>query len=115
MYNRSDILKCINSEFCKDCNNSDCNKVHTRDDWKTDLNNDFFVGAIVSEDIVDDCMNVLPPRTMGNNILQMGEPYSHAYDVDKKIDRATWATFARTEKGWVYCGNCFAGSINNIK
>ena len=113
MYKRSDILKCKNSEFCEICKNKDCDKIHTREDWKTDLNNDFFVGAIVDQEIVDECMNVLPPRTMKSGLIQMGEPYSHEYDKSGKL-WATWATFAMTGKGWVFCGNCFAGEVNNI-
>ena len=112
MYERKDILKCMNSEFCSICK-SECEKVHTREDWKTDLNNDFFIGALVDEDIVEDCLNVLPPATMRNDLVQMGEPYSHREDKNGRF-RPTFSTFAKTFKGWVYAGNCFINSTENI-
>lgn len=63
-------------------------------------------GDIVSEDIVDYFLDLLPPRAMGKNYLQVGEPYKHVFDIDGRF-RPTFMTFTRGENGWRYAGNCF--------
>lgn len=65
------------------------------------------VGDIVSEDIVDNFMNMLPPRAMSYGYLQVGEPYNHVYDISRAL-RATYMTFAKCDGHWRYYGNCFA-------
>lgn len=111
MYKREDILTCKGTEFCDICK-SDCNKVHQMSDWKTSLEKNFFIGALVSQDIAEECCNVLPPTTLRGDLLQMGEPYSHEPDASGKY-RATYATFALTSEGWTYAGNCFKGETKN--
>lgn len=64
-------------------------------------------GDIVSEDIVNNFMDIMPPRAMGKNYLQVGEPYNHVFDIDGRM-RPTFMTFCRGENGWRFCGNCFA-------
>ena len=64
-------------------------------------------GDIVSEDIVDNFMNIMPPRTMSYGYLQVGESYSHVYDIDHRL-RPTYMTFAKCDGVWRYYGNCFA-------
>lgn len=63
-------------------------------------------GDIVSEDIVDNFMDMLPPRAMSYGYLQVGEPYSHVYDIDHRL-RPTYMTFAKCDGVWRYYGNCF--------
>lgn len=64
-------------------------------------------GDIVSEDIVDNFMNMLPARAMSYGYLQVGEPYSHVYDIDRRL-RPTFMTFAKCNGAWRFYGNCFA-------
>lgn len=64
-------------------------------------------GDIVSEDIVDNFMDMLPPRAMSYGYLQVGEPFSHVYDIDHRL-RPTYMTFAKCDGQWRYYGNCFA-------
>ncbi len=64
-------------------------------------------GDIVSEDIVDNFMDMLPPRAMSHGYLQAGEPYSYAYDIDRRL-RPTFMTFAKCDGQWRFYGNCFA-------
>lgn len=64
-------------------------------------------GDIVSKDIIDNFVDMLSPRAMGKNYLQVGEPYSHVFDIDGRF-RPTFMTFCRGENGWRYAGNCFA-------
>ena len=54
-------------------------------------------GDIVSEDIVDNFMNMLPPRVMSYGYLQVGEPHSHVYDIDHRL-RPTFMTFAKCKE-----------------
>ena len=64
-------------------------------------------GDIVSEDIVDNFMNILPPRAMSYGYLQVGEPYNHVYDSSRAL-RPIFMTFAKCDGQWRYYGNCFA-------
>ena len=64
-------------------------------------------GDIVSEGIVDNFMDLLPPRAMSYGYLQVGEPYSHVYDTARCL-RPTFMTFAKCNDVWRYYGNCFA-------
>lgn len=65
------------------------------------------VGDVVAEDIVDNFMNMLPPRAMSHGYLQVGEAYSHVYDNSRAL-RPTYMTFAKCDGQWRYYGNCFA-------
>lgn len=47
------------------------------------------IGDIVSEDLVENFMNVLPPRAMSYGDLQMGEPYSHVYESTTDLEEST--------------------------
>jgi len=74
------------------------------------------VGDYVSQEVVDDAMDCLPPASMTSACSQMGEPYSHRQDPDTGRWRATYATFRRVTEGipgrdgiWQYCGHCFRG------
>ena len=64
------------------------------------------VGDVVSEDVVDHFMNIMPPRAMSYGYLQVGEPYSHVYDIDRRL-RPTYMTFAKCDGVWRYYGHCF--------
>lgn len=64
-------------------------------------------GDVVSEDLVDNFMNVLPPRAMSYGYLQVGEPYNHIFDIDGRL-RPAFMTFAKYDGRWRFYGNCFA-------
>ena len=73
----------------------------------------FRPGDIVEEDIVDNLVNSVPPRTLRSDCTQAGEPYSAERDGDGKY-RNTYTTFHRVEGGkWQYDGECFAGENEN--
>ena len=63
-------------------------------------------GDIVSEDIVDNFMDMLPPRAMSYGYLQVGEPFNYVYDIEHRL-RPTYVTFAKCNGQWMYYGNCF--------
>ena len=71
------------------------------------------VGDYVTQEVVDDAMDCLPPACMTSNCAQMGEPYSHRDDPQTGRWRPTFATFKRITDGtaaiWQYCGHCFRG------
>lgn len=68
------------------------------------------VGDLVTEDVVNDLMDCLPPACMRSDCSQLGEPYSHREDPKTGKWRATYATFKRVRNGvWAYCGHCFRG------
>ena len=81
---------------------------------KTVYNRDTFmyfypVGTLVSEEVVDDAINALPPACMRSDCSQLGEPSGIRID-ENGNGRNTYATFKRIAKGiWEYCGDCFRG------
>ena len=90
------------------------NEIKTLDGWyrfsdrtgKESIYDYLHKGDIVSEDIVDNFMDMLPPRAMSYGYLQVGETYSHVYDIDHRL-RPTYMTFAKCDGVWRYYGNCF--------
>ncbi len=77
-------------------------------------------GDYVTQDVVDDAMDCLPPVCMRSDCSQMGEPYSSKYDERSGKWRNTYATFSqipsqrynyvpRENRIWIYHGHCFCG------
>ena len=75
---------------------------------KTSIYDYLKINDLVSEDIINHFQNVLPPRTMTDHCLQMGEPYNYAYDSNHQL-KPTYMTFAKNDGQWKFCGNCVAG------
>lgn len=70
------------------------------------------IGDYVSQAVVDDFMDCMPPACMSSRCSQLGEPYSMRKDPDTGNYRNTYLTFTRIAPGvWMYCGNCFRGEI----
>ena len=68
------------------------------------------IGDYVTQEVVDDAMDCLPPACMRSDCSQMGEPYSMKKDPDTGKWRNVYNTFKRVEKKvWEYCGHCFRG------
>jgi len=89
----------------KECGEYEGRKVFNRDTFMYS----YPVGTLVSEEVVDDAINALPPACMRSDCSQLGEPAAHRID-DNGNARATYATFKRIAKGiWEYCGDCFRG------
>lgn len=68
----------------------------------------------MSQDVVDNAVNCLPPACMRSDCTQLGEPYSHREDPNSGKWRPVFATFKRTTYAgensiWQFCGYCFAG------
>lgn len=67
-------------------------------------------GDWVTQEVVDEYMNALPPACMRSDCSQLGEPYSHREDPESGKFRATYLTFAKVAPGlWEYRGHCFRG------
>ena len=70
------------------------------------------IGDYVTEEVVDDAINCLPPASMTTRCSQMGEPISDRFDPDNHCWRSTYETFTKVaEDIWMYCGDCFRGEI----
>lgn len=72
------------------------------------------IGDYVSQEVVDDAMDCLPPACMRMDCAQLGEPYSHREDPDSGRWRPTFDTFKHIagkypDGIWQYCGHCFQG------
>lgn len=71
-------------------------------------------GDYVTQEVVDDAMDCLPPVSMSARCSQMGEPYSTRLDEKTGKWRNTYATFRKVagewpDGIWEYCGHCFCG------
>ncbi len=74
------------------------------------------IGDYVSQEVVDDAMDCLPPACYCSRCSQMGEPYSHREDPNTGELRPTFATFTKVggewpNNIWEYRGHCFCGEI----
>ena len=85
-------------------------EVYTQDTFSYDKAR---IGDYISQAVVDDAMDCLPPACMTSECAQMGEPYSTRQDPDTGRYRNTYATFRRVTGGrdgiWQFCGHCFQG------
>lgn len=81
------------------------------DDWRRagDFEKAALPGDLVTDEIVENFLNVLPPATNSATLVQCGEPVSHQYDPDTGHWRPTYTTFSQRDGLWYYCGNCFIG------
>ena len=101
-------------------------KVKTLDGWRdSGLNFDeyIFPGDKVTQDIVDEMVNSVPPVTMRLACTQSGEPFSAEPGDDGKM-RNTYSTFHRIEdfmrhggrvwkRIWIFDGYCFRDENKN--
>lgn len=76
-------------------------------------------GDIVGEDVYNYFLDILPPRHLSQTLLQVGEPHSHMMNPKTGKYQATYATFETVGKDdgamfYRYCGNCFAGSTQDM-
>lgn len=71
------------------------------------------VGDIVSDDLVDYFLDVLPPLRWNGGYLQCCEQQCYKYNSSGEL-KPTYITFAKSEIGeWIYHGNCFLGEKSN--
>lgn len=71
-------------------------------------------GDFVTQAVVDNAMDCLPPVCMSARCSQMGEPYSSKLDEKTGEWRSVYATFRKVGGEWPngiweYCGHCFRG------
>lgn len=78
-------------------------KMKTFADWKGDLHDYLQIGDHVDDEMFQHFLNVLPPAYWSDQVLQIGEPYSH---VD---GNSTYPTLRKEKNYWVYTGHCFKG------
>lgn len=75
-------------------------------------------GELVTEDIVDEFVNSVPPVTFRNGIVQAGEAYSTQPDENGAL-KNTYITFTYHDKDsagrslWRFEGYCFVGQTND--
>lgn len=62
------------------------------------------VGDYVDEEMYNHFVNVMPPKMLRSNYVQMGEPYSIS-----KEGRPTYATLEKVNGKWMYRGHCHVG------
>lgn len=69
-------------------------------------------GDAVDEAMVEYGLNVVPPITHYNDLIQVGEPYSDALDETGEY-QPIYSTFGRQGSVWRYLGECFRGRTEN--
>ena len=75
-------------------------------------------GDYVTQEVVDNAMDCMPPASMSARCSQMGEPRSTALDDRTGRYRNLYATFRKVGGKWPhgiweYCGSCFCGETVN--
>ena len=70
----------------------DGKKVYDRESFSYELAK---IGDYVTEEVVDDAINCLPPVSMTARCSQMGEPISGRFDPDNHLRQAGILTAAR--------------------
>lgn len=83
--------------------------IKTMKDWKQSFSDDFKAGDRVDEEIYQYFLNVLPPLTNREKMLQVSEPYGW----DEK-GRSTYTTFTNDGISWIYRGHCIKGGVTHI-
>ena len=71
------------------------------------LNTFLKIGDEVDEEMADYFRDTLPPRTMKPDLIQLGEPYDHYRDENRKL-HGIYATLKRVDGKLSYVGLCFA-------
>lgn len=64
---------------------------YTQEQWTIDGTFEAQVGQVVADDVVAELRDGVPPVTMGDGILQVGEAVNHSY-----TGEALYTTFERT-------------------
>lgn len=71
---------------------------YTIADWQRDKELSPEVGQFIADDVMEELINCVPPRTYLDGIFQPCEAYDHVNG------RSVYQTFKHTESGWQYCG-----------
>lgn len=90
--------------------------VKTMDGWRAfaeetsehGMDSYFHTGDPVGQDVVDYFVNVVPPATNREHLMQIGSPYDSRMGEDGRL-HPTFATFAKEDGSWRYAGHCFRG------
>ena len=77
----------------------------TYKDWPAEksLHEYLQIGDQIDEEMYNYFINVVPPKVLHSNYVQMGEPYS----ISK--GKPTYPTLKKISNKWVYIGNCHVG------
>ena len=74
-------------------------KAYTMADWQRDGSLRLQKGQLVSNEVVTELYNSIPPTTYRNGVFQTGEAYSHT-----NMGVPLYMTFVRVREGWEYIG-----------
>jgi hypothetical protein len=84
--------------------------IYTMSDWEKDHVLKIKNGQRVSNEVVWELINGVPPTTYRNNLFQNGEPHD-----DDIYGNPLYDTFIKEGEYWVYCGHCRKGEIIHTK
>ena len=71
------------------------------------------VGDIVDESIITYFTNILIPKAVSYNYLQIGEIHSYHYDISRRL-RPCYMTFSKGNENWRFNGVCFEYETINV-
>lgn len=75
--------------------------VYTMRDWEEDGTLKVEVGQLIAPYVFFQLLGSVPPKTYGNGLFQVGEPYSH----DWNTVQALYRTFEEIDRNyWLYVG-----------
>lgn len=79
--------------------------MYTQQDWERDGDLKIVPGQVVSDDVVRELRDCVPPTTLSRGLFQPGEAYTCNSNYEQ-----LYMTFVRQNEGWKYIGNCKEGS-----
>lgn len=78
-------------------------------DWERDGSLKLTVGQIVSDEVVNELVNCVPPAHYGLGLFQCGEPACS----EAKTYETLYDTYRRKGEGWEYLGHCRLGKTEH--
>lgn len=83
--------------------------MYTMQDWERDGSLKLTVGQIVSDEVVNELINCVPPAYHGAGLFQCGE----AACTEAKTYEKLYDTYRQKEEGWEYLGHCRLGKTKH--
>lgn len=111
---KKEILEFIKNERGKIIHKAKLKSLASWHDCGFNKFEDYFLpGDMVTKDLVDYFVNILPPVSCSSSYVQAGDAYDHRRDACG-VCRATYITFTKKDGTWFFAGYCFKNGMENV-
>ena len=83
--------------------------MYTKQDWERDGSLKLTVGQLVSDEVVNELINCVPPAYHGGGLFQCGE----AACTEAGTYKTLFDTYRQEKEGWTYLGHCLYGQTEH--